>query len=100
MIPRRTLLLKLVGALYTRTELELRPATFRITGETIDIMAAFGEFGNQSFRITFFDDEVESIHSIDATTGQKLASLDRVVLYPTNLFVTTQAACGVRPRDD
>ena len=89
-IPRRTLLLKLVGALYTRTELELRPATFRITGETIDIMAAFGEFGNQCFRITFFDDEVESIHSIDATTGQKLASLDRVVLYPTNLFVTTQ----------
>jgi excinuclease ABC subunit B len=89
-IQRRELLLKLVGALYTRTELELKPATFRITGETIDIMAAFGEFGDQCFRITFFDDEVESIHSIDPTTGQRLVSLDRVVLYPTNLFVTTQ----------
>ena len=40
-------LYKLVEALYTRTERELTPATFRVTGDTIDIMAAFGEFGNQ-----------------------------------------------------
>lgn len=87
---RRNLLLRLVEALYTRTEQELQPGTFRITGEVIDIMAAFGEFGNQTFRISFYDDEVESIHSIDPTTGQKLASLNRVTLYPTNMFVTTQ----------
>jgi excinuclease ABC subunit B len=53
-------------------------------------MAPYGEFGNQSFRISFYDDEVESIHSIDPTTGQKLASLNSITLYPTNLFVTTQ----------
>ena len=87
---RRNLLLRLVEALYTRTEQELQPGTFRITGEVIDIMAAFGEFGNQTFRISFYDDEVESIHSIDPATGQKLSSLNRVTLYPTNMFVTTQ----------
>ena len=53
-------------------------------------MAAFGEFGNQCFRIMFYDDEVEAIYSIDPATGQKLSSLDSVTLYPTNLFVTTQ----------
>ena len=89
-IGRKPFLRKLVDALYTRTELELRPATFRVTGETIDIMAAFGEFGNQAFRIVFFDDEIEAIYSIDGGTGQKLSSLQSITLYPTNLFVTSQ----------
>lgn len=88
-IARQPFLRKLVDALYTRTELELRPATFRVTGETIDIMAAFGEFGNQTFRISFYDDEIEAIYSIDPQTGQKLSSLTSITLYPTNLFVTT-----------
>ncbi|MBE6178305.1 MAG: excinuclease ABC subunit UvrB [Rikenellaceae bacterium] len=83
-------LYRLVEALYTRTERELSPATFRVNGETIDIMAAFGEFGNQCFRVTFFDDEIEAIQSIDPISGQRIASLDSVTFYPTNLFVTTQ----------
>ncbi|MDE5708478.1 MAG: DEAD/DEAH box helicase family protein, partial [Alistipes sp.] len=57
-------LYKLVEALYTRTERELEPATFRVNGDTVDIMAAFGEFGNQCFRVMFFDDEVEAIYAI------------------------------------
>ena len=88
-IGRKPFLRKLVDALYTRTELELHPATFRVTGETIDIMAAFGEFGNQAFRIAFYDDEIEAIYSIDGNTGQKLSSLQSITLYPTNLFVTS-----------
>lgn len=87
---RRDLLNKLVEALYTRTEHELHPSTFRVTGETLDIMTAFGEFGDQCFRITFFDNEVEAIHSIDPTTGMKLQQLKSIKLYPSNLFVTTQ----------
>ena len=83
-------LYRLVEALYTRTERELAPATFRVNGETIDIMAAFGEFGNQCFRVTFFDDEIEAIQTIDPVSGQRIASLDSVTFYPTNLFVTTQ----------
>ena len=83
-------LYKLVEALYTRTERELTPATFRVTGDTIDIMAAFGEFGNQCFRGTFFDNEVESIQSIDPVTGQRIQTLDALTLYPVSLFVTTK----------
>ena len=86
----KQLLYRLVEALYTRTERELTPATFRVNGDTVDIMAAFGEFGNQCFRVMFFDDEVEAIFSIDPMTGQRIASLDTITLYPTNLFVTTK----------
>ena len=87
---RKDLLIRLVDALYTRTDSQLMPATFRVTGETIDIMASFGEFGNQCFRILFFDREIEAIYSIDPETGQKLSSLECVTIYPTNLFVTTR----------
>ena len=87
---RNDLLIRLVDALYTRTELNLQPSTFRVTGETIDIMASFGEFGNQCFRVMFFDREIEAIYSIDPETGQKLSSLDCVTIYPSNLFVTTR----------
>ncbi|MEG1622038.1 MAG: excinuclease ABC subunit UvrB [Alistipes sp.] len=83
-------LYKLVEALYTRTERDLTPATFRVSGDTVDIMAAFGEFGNQCFRILFFDNEIEAIQTIDPTTGQRLQSLDALTLYPASMFVTTK----------
>ena len=81
------ILYRLVEALYTRTEVELTPATFRVKGDTIDIMAAFGD---NCYRITFFDSEIEAIHLIDPTTGQRLHELESVTIYPANLFVTTK----------
>ncbi len=83
-------LYKLVEALYTRTERDLEPSTFRVSGDTIDIMAAFGEFGSQCFRVMFYDNEIEAIWTIDPASGQRLQSLDSLTLYPTNLFVTTR----------
>ena len=80
-------LYRLVEALYTRTEIELTPATFRVKGDTIDIMAAFGD---NYYRITFFDNEIESIQLIDPVSGQRFDSLDSVTIYPANLFVTTK----------
>ncbi len=83
-------LYRLVEALYTRTERDLEPGTFRVTGDTVDVMAAFGEFGSQCFRVMFFDNEIEAIQSIDPVSGQRIGTLDTLTLYPTNLFVTTQ----------
>ena len=80
-------LYRLVEALYTRTEIELTPATFRVKGDTIDIMAAFGD---NCYRITFFDNEIESIQMIDPVSGQRFDSLNSVTIYPANLFVTTK----------
>lgn len=81
------LLYRLVEALYTRTELELTPATFRTRGDVVDIMAAFGDF---CYRVTFFDNEIESICTIDPTTGQRIESIEEVTLFPANMFVTTK----------
>ena len=80
-------LYRLVEALYTRTQLDLQPATFRVNGDTIDIMPAFG---NNCYRVTFFDDEIESIQTIDPASGQRFGFLDRVTIFPANLFVTTR----------
>jgi len=80
-------LYRLVEALYTRTELELQPATFRVRGDTIDIMSAIG---NQCYRVMFFDNEIEAIQSIDAVSGQRLDTLNEATIFPANLFVTTK----------
>lgn len=87
---RNVLLRRLVDALYTRTEIELKPATFRVRGDSIEIMASFGEFGDQGFKIVFFDNEIEAIYSFDIKTGKKQNSLDEVTIYPCNLFVSTR----------
>ena len=81
------ILYKLVEALYTRTERDLTPATFRVSGDTIDVMSAIG---NNCYRIMLFDNEIEAIQSIDPVSGHRLDSLDEVTIFPANLFVTTQ----------
>ncbi len=87
----RVLLYGLVEALYTRTEKELTPATFRVNGDTVDVMAAFGD---NCYRITYFDDEVESIWLIDPISGARISPLDSVIIRPANLFVTTKERIG------
>ena len=86
-ISRNKLLYRLVDALYTRSEVDFKQGTFRVKGDTVDIYVAYGE---KCYRIEFLDNEIEAIHSIDPLTGQRLESLDRVVIYPANLFVTTR----------
>lgn len=76
-----------VEALYTRTETDMAPATFRVKGDTFDIMPAFGD---NCYRVTFFDNEIESIQTIDPVSGQRFETLDEVTIFPANLFVTTK----------
>ena len=86
-ISRNKLLYALVDALYTRSEADFRPATFRVQGDTVDIFAAYGE---KCYRVVFFDNEIEMIYTIDPVTGQRLETQERVVIYPAKLFVTTR----------
>ena len=78
---------RLVEALYTRTETDMAPATFRVKGDTFDIMPAFGD---NCYRVTFFDNEIESIQTIAPVSGQRFETLDEVTIFPANLFVTTK----------
>ncbi len=87
LIDRNKLLLTFVNSLYSRTELELLPAQFRVKGDTVDI---YPPYSDHAYRIVFFDDEIESISEIEAHTGGTISTLDRITIYPASIFVTTQ----------
>ena len=84
----KPLLYRFVEAMYTRTECELTPATFRLTGDTLDIMTAIG---NNCYRVTFFDYEVESIYRLDPISGQRIEPLKEITIHPANIFATSKA---------
>lgn len=86
-VNRKQLLYALVEALYTREENELTRGKFRVNGDTIDVHLAYGDI---CYRVMFYDDEIEMIASIDPATGQRIALLDRAMIYPANMFVTTK----------
>ncbi len=87
-IPQRKLLYKLVDALYTRSERDLTTASFRVNGDTIDIMPSYAE--NEAYRVMMFGDEIEGLYRIDPMTGQRLEEVEEVRIFPANLFVTTK----------
>lgn len=87
-IGRNDLLRKLVSALYSRNEADLARGTFRVRGDTVEIRLAYEEI---TLRVTFWGDEIESIHTVHPTTGASLGSHDIFQIYPANLFVTDQA---------
>ena len=86
-IDRNALLRKLVSALYVRNDVELKRGNFRVKGDTIDVAMAYSEV---ILRITFWDDEIDSIEELDSMTMMRLATFEDYKLYPANLFMTTQ----------
>ncbi len=94
-IDRNALLRKLVSALYVRNDIELKRGNFRVKGDTIDIAMAYSEV---VLRITFWDDEIDSIEELDAVTMQRMAIFEEYKLYPANLFMTTQEQTNVAIR--
>jgi len=84
---RNELLRRLVAALYTRNDIALERGTFRVKGDTLDIRMAYSE---EVLRIEFWDNEIDSITELEATSMHKICSLDEYKIYPANLFTTTQ----------
>lgn len=84
-VARNRLLFDLVDILYSRTEVEFKRGTFRVTGDTVDVFVAYADF---AFRIVFWGDEIESLQTIDPATGKKITDETAIIIYPANLFVT------------
>jgi excinuclease ABC subunit B len=95
-LDRNALLRKLVSALYVRNDIELKRGSFRVKGDTIDIALAYSEV---ILRITFWDDEIDSIEELDAVTMQRMAKFEAYKLYPANLFMTTQEQTNIAIRN-
>ena len=77
-------LYSLVDSLYARTETDFSRATFRVRGDTVDINLPYADWG---YRVIFWGDEVESIESIEITSGKRIEGLDTAAVFPANLYV-------------
>ncbi len=85
-INRKEFLRKLVDIYYTRNDIEFTRGTFRIRGETIDLIPAF--LDDQAIRIEFWGDEIESLKIIDSFSGNVIEKINSYVIYPAKYFVT------------
>ena len=86
-IVRDVLLRNLVSAQYSRNDIQLGRANFRVKGETVDVWLSHTDI---VVRIVFWDDEIESIELLDAISFTKMESMDEYSISPANIFVTTQ----------
>ena len=85
-ITRNAFLRQLVGALYSRNEVDLARGTFRVKGDTIDIRLAYEEI---ILRVVFWGDEIEQIATLHPNDNVSLGRHDSFSIYPANIFVTT-----------
>jgi excinuclease ABC subunit B len=85
-VDQRQILRRLAELQYTRNDVELRRATYRVRGEVIDIYPADSDA--EAVRVELFDDEIESIAMFDPLTGEVRRKLPRVTVYPKSHYVT------------
>ena len=86
-LDRNDFLRKLVDALYIRNDIDLQRGTFRVKGDTVDISMAYSD---NILRVTWWDDEIDSIEEVDSTTFHTLERFEAYEIYPANLFVTSK----------
>ena len=84
---RNKFLRLLVDSLYSRNEVDFSRGTFRVKGDTVDIFLAYGDV---ALRVIFWDDEIESIRSLNPVNNATLGELDNVIIYPASIFMTTK----------
>ena len=86
-VDRNSFLRKLVDLLYVRNDVDLQRGTFRVKGDTVDIAMAYSD---NILRLTWWDDELESIEEIDNIDYHRIEDFEKYNIYPANLFITTK----------
>ena len=85
---RNALMRQLVDGQYQRNDLELRPGTFRVRGDTLEIAPAYAD--RSGYRVAFFGDEVERIMEFNLLTGEILAEPEHVDIYPAKHYLAQE----------
>jgi excinuclease ABC subunit B len=83
---QRVLLKRLADLQYTRNDVELHRATFRVRGDVIDIYPA--ESDRNAIRIELYDDEIENLSYFDPLTGEVVRKVPRLTVFPKSHYVT------------
>ena len=86
-VDRNDFLRRLVDALYMRNDIDLQRGNFRVKGDTVDIAMAYND---NVLRITWWDDEIDTIEEVNSVDFHRIASFDDYEIYPANLFVTSK----------
>jgi excinuclease ABC subunit B len=86
-IPRDDILRALVAIQYNRNDVAFERGTFRVRGDTVEILPAYEE---QGVRVEMWGDEIERISKINPLTGETIAHLERAAVYPAKHFVTSK----------
>ena len=86
-VERDTILKKLVEMLYERSNLDLKRGTFRVRGDSIEIIPSYEK--TNGLLIEFFGDEVDRISEFDTITGKILKDKKTVSIFPASHFVTS-----------
>ena len=84
---RDKFLRQLTDIQYQRNDIDFHRSTFRVRGDVVDIFPAGEEV---AYRVEFFGDEIERIIRIDPLTGEILATLESVKVFPSSHYVTPQ----------
>ena len=85
---RDELLARLVEIQYQRNDIEFERGSFRVRGDTVEIIPV-SQY-DRAVRIEFFGDEIERISQVDATTGHTLAAVKHIALFPASFYVTSR----------
>lgn len=83
-MPKTQFLYALTDSLYSRTETDFSRGTFRVRGDTVDINLPYADWG---YRVIFWDNEIESIETIELTSGKRIENQDFAAIFPANLYV-------------
>ncbi|MGE3354095.1 MAG: excinuclease ABC subunit UvrB [Planctomycetota bacterium] len=92
-VARDVLLRQLTAIQFVRDNFEFQPGRFRVRGDVVEVYPSYEE--QKAIRIELFGDEVDDIVEIDPLRGEVLRKLDRVTIYPTSHYVTTQEGLEV-----
>ena len=87
MIDKDDLLRRLINAQYTRNDIALQRGNFQAKGETIDVFLVSTDI---ILRIVLCFDEIESLETLDVTTGYMVAEYDEYTIPPASIFTTTK----------
>lgn len=98
-LDRNMLLRRLNDSLYTRNDVSLGRGEYRVKGDTVDVFLAYSD---NLLRITFWDDEIDSIEEVEPVSGTRLGEFKDYKIYPANLFMTTkeQTLSAIRQIED
>lgn len=86
-LDRNEFLRQLVASLYVRNDINLERGNFSVKGDTVSIAMAYSD---NILRVSWWDDEIDSIEEVNHITMHRLASFETYQIYPANLFVTSQ----------